>query len=378
MIKLSFSNLFRRKTRTALSVAGIAIGVAAIIVLVSLVDGFTVQFDEIVSQFKGIAVIQKDSGDNTLSKLDASFEGKLESIPGVRAAIPELFVLPQKIDGKPLGFADSASVFVYGLDVGKYIATGSKGWVSDVEKGSWLSSSDSGSILVGKKIEEDYGKFVGSTIKINDKNFRVKGILGGQSDQVAGVMVMNLADARELSALGTEQVNEFLVIVTDPTQDKRVASLIELKYPDDLQTLTQADISKQLNDIMGSLRLLAVSIALISSIVAGIGIANTILMSILERFREIGALKAVGWTNGNIISMILYEAAFLGVIGGIMGIALGFAVDIAISSFAGVNYLISPGLLIWSFGFAVFLGLIAGVYPAYYASKLDPIDALRS
>src|SRR3990167_6124392 len=140
MIKLSFSNLFRRKTRTFLSVSGIAIGVAAIIVLVSLVDGFTNQFDELVSQFKGIAVIQKDSGDNMLSKLDVSFGNKLESISGVRAAIPELFIIPQKIDGEAVGIDATGTKFIYGLDVDKYTVTGSKGWVSDLDKGSWLKS----------------------------------------------------------------------------------------------------------------------------------------------------------------------------------------------------------------------------------------------
>jgi len=100
-------------------------------------------------------------------------------------------------------------------------------------------------------------------------------------------------------------------------------------------------------------------------------------MSVLERFKEIGALKAVGWTRQNIIRMILYESLFLGVIGGIMGIILGFSVDYTLSLFLGVKYFISPALMIESFSFALFLGLIAGLYPAYHASKLDPVEALR-
>jgi len=131
-------------------------------------------------------------------------------------------------------------------------------------------------------------------------------------------------------------------------------------------------------EIIGNLRLLAIAVALISGIVAGIGIANTILMSVLERFREIGSLKAVGWTNSNVLRMILYEAVFLGIIGGVFGIILGFVVAELISSLSGIGYYASPALIITSFLYAILLGVVAGVYPAYRASKLNPIEALRS
>ncbi|HLC92973.1 MAG TPA: FtsX-like permease family protein [archaeon] len=378
MIKLSFSNLFRRKTRTALSVSSIAIGVAAIIVLVSLVDGFTGQFDEVISQFKGIMVIEKGAGDSTLSRLDESYKQKIESIAGVRTAIPEIWVLPDKVDGKAISANSFTPPVIYGLDIQEYFSTNAKGWITEIDKGTSIKSSDTGWVLIGKKVAEDYGKFVGSTIKVNEKTFRVKGILKGDSDAVSTIIAMNLADARDAAGFDAQKVSTFLVILTDSSLDKQVSSLIELKYPDDLQTFTQADLSEQFNSIIGNLRLLAIVIALISSVVAGIGIANTILMSVLERFKEIGALKAVGWANSNIVKMILYEAAFLGIIGGLSGIAIGYGVDMLLASVVGVRYSISPGLLAWSFGFAILLGLIAGIYPAFYASRLSPIDALRS
>jgi len=188
---------------------------------------------------------------------------------------------------------------------------------------------------------------------------------------------MNIADARNLTNLPDDKINSFTVFLVDPSKDKQIAKLIELKFSKDLEAFTQADLAQQFESIIGNLRFMAIAVALISSIVAGIGIANTILMSVLERFKEIGALKAVGWDNGSIMKMILYEALFLGIIGGIIGILLGFTVDVIIANTFNLRYFISPTLLVLTFGFAVLLGVFSGLYPAYKASRLSPIEALR-
>ncbi len=378
MLKLSFLNLFRRKTRTFLSVSGIAIGVAAIIVLVSLVDGFTAQFDEVLSQFKGIIVSEKDSLDQSLSKVDSFFSQKLSSTPGVKTVIPEIWHLPERVDGEGVSAASFNPIYIYGLDVGKYYASGAKGWLEDLDKGSLLRSSDSGQVMIGGKLAKDRLKFVGSSIRIDDKVYKVKGILKGESDLTSNIIVMNLEEARELSSFPQGKVSSFTVLLSDTTADKRVAELIRLKFGDELRAQTQADLSEQFTGIVGNLRLLAIVIALVSSVVAGIGIANTILMSVLERFREIGALKAVGWTNGDVMKMILYESLFMGLIGGVLGIALGFGVDSLLHIIAGVNYKVSAVLVLSTLGFAVCLGIAAGIYPAYRAASLSPIEALRS
>lgn len=377
MIKLSFLNLFRRKTRAMLSVSGIAIGVAAIIVLVSLVDGFTGQFDEVISQFKGVIVSEKDSVDQSVSRVDSSFGGKLGSLPGVKAVIPEIWALPQSIDGKSLGISSFSSPFIYGLDVGKYYSSGGKGWLNDTEKGSLLRSSDSGQVMIGKKLASERRKFVGSTIKVNDRTYKVKGILKGESDLVSSIIVMNLEDARDVASFPEGKVSSYTVLLSDISADKAVAELIGLKFGDKLQAQTQADLSEQFTGIVGNLRLLAIVIALVSSIVAGIGIANTILMSVLERFREIGALKAVGWTNGNIMKMILYESLFIGALGGAFGVAIGYLGSGAIRGF-GLTTVVGPELAIGSFLGAVLVGTAGGVYPSFIASKMDPVEALRA
>ena len=100
------------------------------------------------------------------------------------------------------------------------------------------------------------------------------------------------------------------------------------------------------------------------------------LMSVLERFKEIGALKAVGWTNDNIMRMILYESFFVGVIGGVLGALTGIAASHAIKSF-GLNSVVTPELFIGTILGSIIVGVLAGIYPAFIASRMNPVEALR-
>lgn len=376
MIKLSFLNLFRRKTRTFLAVLGIAIGVAAILCLVSVVDGVYVEFNNVLSQFQGIFVMEEGAADQPFSQIDESYADKIRSFPEVKSVIREIWIIPEKIDGESVGLQGLSAISVYGLDIAESNRSGGAGWTTELESGSSLQSNDNGQVLLGAKLAEDFDKFVGSKIKINDKNFRVKGIFQGNSELIENVIAMNLDDARELGNIPSGKVSSFTVALHDPSKDKRVKEIIEFRFGEDLQAFTTSDFSEQFGSVLGNFRLLVFFIAGISAIVAGVGIANTILMSIFERYKEIGALKAVGWTKGNIIKMIMYESLAIGVIGGIAGLSLGFIADIILNLLFGLNYAITPPLVMQAFGFAVLIGIIAGIYPSWRASSLDPVEAI--
>ncbi|MFH1545260.1 MAG: FtsX-like permease family protein [archaeon] len=379
MIKLSFSNLFRRKSRTILSLLGIMVGVGAIIVLISIVDGLFSGLEEFVSEIQGVSVREKDSGDEAFSKIDVSFGSKLESIQGVRVAVPEIYYVPKKVDGGPAISTNILSpIMIYAVDAQKYYSMKSTGWISgDIELGSRLEPGEKGKVLIGHGLAEDKKKFIGSSIKIDGKSFRVKGILKEEIEMLDNMIVMSLDDAREVSAFPKEKVSTFYLDLIDPSQDKRVAELVEFKFGNELEALTSSDYSEQFSSILGNFSLAAFLIALVSAIVAGIGIINTILMSVLERFREIGALKAVGWTNYDVMKMVMYESIFIGILGGVVGIVFGSFVALLLQELLGLTVLISVPLLVESFAFAVLIGLLAGIYPAYYASKLSPVQALR-
>lgn len=378
MLKLAFLNLFRRKSRTLLSFIGIAIGVAAIISLVSVVDGTYAEFNSLVSQFQGILVMEKDSIDQMHSSLDASLKHELEKIPGVRTVVSEIWLMPKSVDGKELSLKSGLSkiTFVYGADMKEYNKLKGNGWLGEMYKGEMLSQNDTGQVVIGKKLFDDMDKFIGTVLKINGKNFKIKGVLKTESDYLGNIILLNLSDARELSNFDATKVSSYYVELLNPKDDKKISELIEFKFGEQVKAHTAASYSQEFGGVLENFRLVVFIIAGLSAIVAAIGIINTILMSVMERRREIGTLKATGWSDESIMKMILYESLFIGLFGGIVGLALGFLISFILEGI-GLNPLITIELVLEAYVFAVVLGLLAGIYPAIRALRMSPVEAMR-
>jgi len=187
---------------------------------------------------------------------------------------------------------------------------------------------------------------------------------------------MDIADAREVTGFPTDTVSTFYIELINPEYSESVAKRLGFVLGDDGEVWTTADISEMFTAILGSFDLVVFFIGGLAAFVAGVGIINTILMSVLERTRELGALMATGWTGFDLMKMILYEALFIGMMGGIAGIILGIGLSEAASAM-GLPSLVSLNVVIQAFVFAVALGLVAGIYPAYRASKLNPIEAIH-
>ena len=377
MLKLAFLNLFRRKSRTFLAVVGIVIGIGALIALNAVVDGIYNEIDTVIGSFQAIMVMEKGSMDQTLSKLDESLRTKIESIQGVRVVVPEVWVLPQTVEGKTLALSQSLiPATIYGVDISAYRKLRGNGWIGRLEKGEMLNSSDKHAVLVGKSLADNMHKFIGSSIKVNGRKFRVKGIVSSESELLGNLIIMDIDTAREIGGFPKDKVSSFYVEVIDPAEDRKVAKKINFALGSEVEANTASDFSEMFANVMENFRLAALAIALISAFVAAIGIINTILMSVMERYKEIGTLKATGWTNTNIMQMILYESTFIGIIGGITGILFGTALSLCIPAF-GIPTLIKLESVLYAFLFAFFVGVVAGLYPAYRASRLDPVEAMR-
>ena len=147
---------------------------------------------------------------------------------------------------------------------------------------------------------------------------------------------------------------------------------------DDFRVTNQADIVNTLSSVVGLFTVMVVAIAAISLIVGGIGIANIMLVSVVERTREIGVRKAIGATNSAILSQFLTEAAIIAIIGGLIGIGLGVAIGFIASLLFKFPFVVSLWSIVLGFGLSFVIGLVAGVIPARNAARLDPIAALRS
>jgi putative ABC transport system permease protein len=233
-------------------------------------------------------------------------------------------------------------------------------------------------VIVGKAIAASLKKKVGDTLVLGGTRFRIVGIYesGGGWEELGGVIT--LRDAQTFTGR-PRKVTLYFVKVRDPQQAQAVMDHINREYPDVHAALSgefveQMPDMQAMNAMMGGISFLAV-------VVGGLGVMNTMLMAVLERTREIGVLRAVGWRRRAVLGMILREALLLSIIGGVGGVLIAFGL---VSGLMAVPSIGEALRAVWTadvFGrallVALLLGLLGGLYPAYRATRLQPIEALR-
>jgi len=240
------------------------------------------------------------------------------------------------------------------------------------------------------------GTAIGAQIRVKSELYTVigvmetKGSVGGQDQDDRLYIPLTNMSARIVgnNAINGIAVSGFWVQAKDAAQldaaQFQVTNLLRIRhniYPpeqDDFRLTNQADIINAFSNIVGLFTVMVSAIAGISLIVGGIGIANIMLVSVVERTREIGVRKAVGATNSAILSQFMTEAVMVSIAGGALGIGLGVGIAFAAATLFKFPFVISIWSIVAGFGLSFVIGLIAGVIPARNAAQLDPIAALRS
>jgi len=390
-IKISFNSLRRRKLRSWLTIIGIIIGISAIVSLTLIAQGTENAVNEAFEQFgtdvilvQGGATFSRPTpGEYGLSDRDINF---FESFGEVD------FVIPYSYDTQEVEFKDEKKYpIVYAIDTelwDEFLKRSN----FEVEKGRTFQDGETGSVIVGWKLNQDYFENkvdLKSRIKIGGKSFKVVGIyerVGNDGDDTA--ISMNIDDARKVYA-PEDKVTGAQIIIKDGVDIDKFAEYLEEEYEDyrgdkNFVLSTSTAILEQINSVLGILQYVVVGIAGIALIVGSVGIANTMYMSVLERTKEIGIMKSIGATNNAILTMFLIESAFFGIVGGIIGCIIGILMAIiakfAIEAFApGIPFLIliDPAVIIGALIFSAISGIVSGILPARNASKLNPVDALR-
>jgi putative ABC transport system permease protein len=375
-------NLIQRKSMTALALVGLVLGVATIVTLVSISVGIQSLVSEKIGETKGVMVMQKDSTMGPFFSL-ISMEDvkKIESIAGVRNVCPRIMFFPSKVEGKFTSMTSGNPMdngIVAGVDsaresmkrIGPLPVSGT------ITRGRFLLPSDKAAAVLGKKIADNYKKAVGSSIEINGEKLRVVGIFETGTKQTDSYILMPLSEAQQLTGLASDKVRAAFVEVEDTNQITHMANIIEAKVQG-VDAVSTEQVGQMISGLLSNVEAFLWVISGIAAIVAGINIVNTMLMSIMEREQELGILRAVGWTQDDIIMLIMAESILLGIAGGVVGVAFGAGLVEVIKSVLGIHMLVDAPLAAEACAFALAVGTLGGVYPAWRASRLDPLEAVR-
>ncbi len=363
-------NILRRKGRTFLTVLGISVGIAAIVGLGALAEGFEAGYNSMLSGSDAdLVVSQPDALDISMSAIDENIGPELAAMSEIKASSSMLEGFVQT-EGTPFFF-----VFGYPLDsflLDRFQIVEGYGFLSREAEKSRRA------IWIGSAAAESLNKQIGDSIRLGDSIFEVIGIYQTGDPLEDSGSVLSLSEAQII--LGKpRQVSLFYLRLKQPDLDERVIARVERRYPD-LDIGTTSDFLD--NQIMGdAMQGYVWAIAGLAIVIGGVTMTNAQLMSVYERTREIGVLRAVGWSKGRVLRMILAESVIVGILGGLLGIAMAWGMLIVFSDifqmFGATSTSIGPELLAQALITVFTLGIIGGLYPAWRASRLEPIEALR-
>jgi putative ABC transport system permease protein len=367
---LVLKNLLRRRLRTSLSMLGIAIGVAAIIAFNAVGQGFKAGLSRYMRESGAqLLVVNKTVQDPAFSRVSREEQDYIRGLPGVAHLSRGTFTI-----ASPRGLKVNAgmpALLVFGRTPGERLLDKYKARLT----GRLIEKDDE--IMVGSIAAQNLGVAAGDRLEIFGREFQVVGIYeSGVSFETVGACVTNAVVQGQLR-MG-ESVAMGFVYLDDPAGWAGVRAAVESRFPHlaAMRTEEFGGFYSQLEYIDWFVWI----ISLVSVAVGGLGVLNTMLMSVSERTREIGTLRAVGWSRARVLRLILGEGVAISGTGGLAGLGLGTAsaellIRLGPRGFLDTRY--SPELFLVAFAIAMGLGFLGALYPAWQAGRLSPIEALK-
>lgn len=364
MLELILTNLRRRKARTGLTAAGIAVGVAAIVALLALSDGLNQTAGQLVHLGRAdLGLFQSGASDPTTSALPTSLLPSVRAQPEVREATPIQLVV---------GAIPSApGAVILGVDP--------NGFVARLLVMTGGSPPSAGNIAVGDLLAQQIHVHPGSTLRMNNRTFNVAGIFHtGITEEDTGVITV-LGDAQALAGRPSDEVTTFAVRLKPQVSAAKGTHELARKFPD---LLAISDPSEAVragasNEIIANAVLLIVALALI---IGALAVANTMLAAVLERRRELALLTTIGWSAPQLGILVLGEGIAVSVIGTGAGLVLGVGASKLLPGALGLGAFISPVLTAWGFGRAVLIGILIGIigaiYPTWRVTRMTSVIGL--
>jgi putative ABC transport system permease protein len=400
IFSLSINILLHSKLRSWLTILGIVIGIGSFITIFAIGDGMEIDLKNRMNEMDlDILTITtghsramgnmpgKGGGGNFTQntiKSDVKLTDKdifaIKSIPGVE------FITGEISGQEQLDYlGESSKINIKGVDA--------KHWFEinniTLTEGRFLDISDKTNILLGEKVSKNIFTSIiplNRTIIINGKTFRVVGIVKNSSDIImpitSAINIIEDAEKGVYANITVKTISEDIIEeVQEAIEEKLRNSRHVTEKTQDFTINSNISMVERMSDMSGSMISFLSAIAAISLIVGAVGIANTMFTSVLEKTKQIGIMKSIGSSNKDILFIFLINSALFGFVGGLIGVGLSAVISPAITLTLGFNMgsqsIFSLSLVIYGIVLALSISVLSGIIPAYRASKLKPVDALR-
>ncbi len=366
---LVLKNLLRRRIRTTLSVLGITIGIGAIVAFHAMGRGFKDTLDRMFRETGAdMLVINRLRKDPAFSRVKKEEQDFIAGLPQVEHQSGGTFILEADRGFKALVKMDM--LLVWGRPPGDRLIEKFR------KRMQGRIIENDREVMLGYLAAQSLGVKTGDDLQLFGRPFKVVGIYESNVQlENAGAIVANSVVQQELN-IG-ETVAMTFVYLKPGADAAAFRRAVEEKYPH-LQAIRTEEFTSYYDQLQ-YIEWFVWIISLVSVVVGGLGVLNTMLMSVSERTREIGTLRAVGWSRGRVLRLILSEGMVITFVGGLLGLGAGaIGADILIRSAPkGLEALYSPLLFAQAFAVAMVLGFVGALYPAWQASRLAPIEALK-
>jgi putative ABC transport system permease protein len=393
---LIVKNIFRNKSRSLLAIFGIAIGVAAVVGLGLVTDNLSESTQNALTAGAADFSVIAGSGDIANGGgvgppgaggqlINQTKISEIQQISGVGSAVGVLRTMIDLSDttsNSSTTTNSSSSIggqgnfrsmtTIIGIDSGSIN-------MDDIVITNGSVYANDNEVIIGKSAAKDMNKTLGNTVTISNQTFKIVGIYETGNFMDDRGIVMSMSKLQNLTG-NTGEVSLILVKANNGTSASTLSSTIQQKYSNELTTSTSLSGMDRMNNGLEVITSGSWAVSLLAILVGGIIVIVTMMKAVSERTREIGVLRAIGWKQKRILTMIMGESLILSLIAVAVGLIIGIGIVELLSItniLRGIMPSFSAFLILKGIGVAFLLGIVGGIYPAYRASRLSPTEALR-
>ncbi len=427
MFRFAAQNLLSRPVRSLLALLGLTVAIMGMVGLFSIAVGIDDTLNKSFGRVPGLAAMQPGAPIPLFSRLPSTWADEIATLKGIRVVRPEVWARAQLVEGKP---TFSPPRLLFGVDIEDTLALKKAVYRDDLIAGRFLSLADRGTFncIVSQPIAKAFRKGIGDRLRVDSFNLTIVGIYQCDTLLLDIAIVLDIASARKISKIDERFITSMYFepdgTVSNADLIENIQAMFRGRPPAQVTglgaltgggsvdllnmaaTLLQANSSatetgdsdptptakeealevRSVSDWGAKVQELSSDLDVFLWLMTGIGVViallsilNTMLMSVAERMTEFGVLKANGWSAWDILRLITWESALLGVFGGFCGCGLGWGV-VQLTNWllpTKLHLYASPSLLLFSLGFSTVLGMVGGLYPAWWAVRMSPMEAIR-